>query len=54
MIGGAVAAAGAYMGTKAIVSTVQELGSLSDIAQRTKTSVEELTQATTAFNILGI
>lgn len=54
MIGGAVAAAGAYMGTQAIVQSISTLGSLSDIAQRTKTSVEELTQATTAFNILGV
>lgn len=53
-IGAGIAAAGAYMGARGITNSINELGSLSDIAQRTSTSVEELTSATQAFNILGI
>jgi len=54
MLGGALAAAGAYMGLRSIVSGINELGKLSDIAQKTSTSVDELTQSATAMNILGI
>lgn len=54
MVGGALAAAGAYLGFRAIKGGVEELGHLSDIAQKTSTNVAELTQAATAFNVLGL
>lgn len=54
MLGGALAAAGAYMGLRQIAGGIKELGKLSDIAQKTSTSVDELTQSATAMNILGI
>ena len=54
MMGGALAAAGAYMGFDKIISGVNQLGHLSDIAQKTATSVDELTRATTALNVLGV
>lgn len=54
MVGGALAAAGAYMSFRAITGGIDELGHLSDIAQKTGTSVDELTKAVTAFNVVGI
>lgn len=54
LVGGAFAAAGAYLGFQAIAGVINELGHLSDIAQKTSTSVDELTRAATAFNVLGI
>lgn len=54
MVGGAIAAAGAYLGFRAVKGGIEELGHLSDIAQKTSTNVAELTQAATAFNVLGI
>lgn len=54
MVGGALAAAGAYLGFRAVKGGIDELGHLSDIAQKTSTNVAELTQAATAMNILGI
>lgn len=54
VLGGALAAAGAYFGVRGIVSGIQELGHLSDIAQKTNTSVDDLTQTATAMNVLGI
>lgn len=53
-VGGAVAAAGAYLSFRAVADGVNELGRLSDIAQKTSTSVAELSRATTGLNILGI
>ena len=53
-LGGALAAAGAYLGASAFVSGIKELGSLSDTAQRASVSVDELTKASTAMSILGI
>lgn len=54
LVGGAFAAAGAYLGFRAVAGGINELGHLSDIAQKTSTSVDELTRAATAFNVLGI
>ena len=54
MLGGALAAAGAYMGLRSIANGITELGKLSDIAQKSSLSVDELTKSATAMNILGI
>lgn len=54
MVGGALAAAGAYMSFRAIKGGIDELGHLSDIAQKTSTNVDELTAATAAMGALGI
>ena len=54
MLGGALAAAGAYLSFRAIKSGIDELGKLSDIAQKTSANVGELTQASTALSILGV
>lgn len=54
MLGGAIAAAGAYLGFRAIKGGIDELGHLSDVAMKTSTSVDELTQAATAMSALGI
>ena len=54
MLGGALAAAGAYLGFRAIKGGIDELGHLSDIAQKTSTSVGELTQSAAAMGALGI
>lgn len=54
MLGGALAAAGAYLGFRAIKGGIDELGHLSDVAMKTSTSVDELTQAATAMSVLGI
>ncbi len=54
MLGGALAAAGAYLGFRSISNTINELGNLSDIAMRAGTSVDELTKASTAFQIAGL
>lgn len=53
-VGAGIAAAGAYMGTQAIVGTINELGQLSDMSQRTGASVEDLTRTFNAFEILGL
>ena len=54
LLGGALAAAGSYLGARAIVSGINELGNLSDVAQATSTSVDELTKSSNALQILGI
>ena len=54
VVGGAISAASAYLSVRAVGSAIQELGELSDIAQKTSTSVDELTRATTAMGVLGI
>ncbi len=54
MLGGALAAAGAYLSFNAVKSGVDELGKLSDIAMRTSTNVDDLTRASTALSILGV
>lgn len=54
MVGGALAAAGSYLGFRAVSAGIDRLGHLSDIAQKTSTNVSELTKAATAMNVLGI
>jgi len=54
MVGGAISALGAYMGFRAIKGGIDELGHLSDIAQKTSTNVGELTQTVAAMSALGI
>ena len=54
MLGGAMAAAGAYFGFRSIAGAINELGTLSDIAQKSSLSVEELTKSATALNVLGV
>ena len=54
MVGGAIAAAGAYLGFRAIKGGIDELGRLSDVAQKANVSVDALTSATAAFGALGI
>ena len=54
MLGGALAAAGAYLGASTFISGIKDLGALSDTAQKASVSVDELTKASTAMSILGI
>lgn len=54
MVGGAIAAAGAYLSFAAVKGGIDELGYLSDVAQKTNTSVDELTQTSVALGALGI
>lgn len=54
IMGGAIAAAGAYLSVRSIAGGVEELGKLDDIAAKTKTNVSELSQAVTGFQILGV
>lgn len=54
MLGGSLAAAGAYLGFRNIISGFNELGSMSDIAQKTSTNVGELTSMLTSLAVLGI
>lgn len=53
-IGGALAAAGAYLSVRAVGGAVKELGAMSDAAMRAGMSVEFLTKATTAFQVAGL
>ena len=54
MVGGAIAAAGAYLSFRVIAGGVNELGHLSDVAQKTSTDVGELTRTAAAFSALGV
>jgi len=54
MVGGAIGALGAYFSFRAVKGGIDELSHLSDVAQKTGTSVEELTKAATALSVLGI
>lgn len=54
VVGGALAAAGAYLSVRAVAGAVNELGHLSDVAQKTSTSVSDITKATTGLQVLGI
>jgi len=54
MLGGALAAAGAYMGFSKISEGISELSHLSDIATKANTSVDDLTKTATAMDVLGI
>lgn len=54
MMGGALAAAGAYVGFRALASNINEMGKLSDQAMKAGMSVEDLTRAATAFQVAGL
>lgn len=54
MMRGAIAGAGAYFGARAIAGTVNELGRMSDLAMKAGMSVEDLTRASTAFQVAGL
>jgi len=54
IMGGAIAAAGAYLSFRSIKGGIDELGSLSDMAMKAGTSVEFLTKTSTAFQIAGL
>ena len=54
VMGGAIAAAGAYLSFRSIKSGIDELGSLSDMAMKAGTSVEVLTKTSTAFQVAGL
>ncbi len=54
MLGGALAAAGTYFGFRSIAGAINELGTLSDIAQKSSLCVDDLTKSATALNVLGI
>ena len=54
MLGKAIGAAGVYLGVRSISRAINELGNLSDLAMRAGTSVDELTRASTAFQIAGL
>lgn len=53
-LGGALAAAGAYLSLRSIGGAIGQLGQLSDFAMKAGTSVEFLTKATTAFQVAGL
>ena len=54
MVGGALGALGAYFTFRSIKGGIDELGHLSDVAQKTNTNVGELTQTAAAMSALGI
>lgn len=54
VIGGALAAAGAYLSFRSIVNGINELGSLSDMAAKAGVSVDALTRSATAFQVAGL
>lgn len=54
IMGGAIAAAGAYLSLRSVKGGIDELGNLSDMAMKAGTSVEFLTKATTAFQVAGL
>ena len=54
VLGGAIAAAGAYLSLRSIGGAIGQLGQLSDLAMKAGTSVEFLTKATTAFQVAGL
>ena len=54
IMGGAIAAAGAYLSLRSVKGGIDELGNLSDQAMKAGTSVEFLTKTATAFQIAGL
>lgn len=54
VMGGAIAAAGAYLSLRSIGGAIGQLGQLSDLAMKAGMSVEFLTKATTAFQVAGL
>ena len=53
-LGGALAAAGAYLSLKSINGAFNDLAKMSDLAMRAGTSVEFLTKSVTAFKVAGL
>ena len=54
IMGGAIAAAGAYLSVRSIKSGIDELGNLSDLAMKAGTSVDALTKSALAFQVAGL
>lgn len=54
MVGGALGALSAYFTFRSIKGGIDELGHLSDVAQKTSTNVGELTQTAAAMSALGV
>lgn len=54
MLGGALAAAGAYLGIHAITAGINELGKLSDMAASCATSTDDLTKTMLAMQVVGV
>lgn len=54
IMGGAIAAAGAYLSLRSVKGGIDELGRLSDMAMKSGASVEFLTKATAAFQVAGL
>ena len=54
VLGGAIAAAGAYLSLRSIKGGIDELGNLSDMAMKAGTSVDTLTKSALAFQVAGL
>lgn len=54
LLRGAITAAAGYLSFRTVHNGIQELGHLSDVAMKAGTSVEELTKAAAAMDVLGI
>lgn len=54
VMGGAIAAVGAYLSLRSIKGGVDELGNLSDMAMKAGTSVDTLTKSALAFQVAGL
>lgn len=54
VMGGAIAAAGAYLSIRSIKAGIDELGTLSDLAMKAGTSVDTLTKSALAFQVAGL
>lgn len=53
-VGGAIAAAGAYLSFRSVKGAIDELGGLSDMAMKAETSVEALTKTSLALQVAGL
>lgn len=54
LLRGAITAAAGYLSFRTVHNGIKELGHLSDVAMKAGTSVEELTKAAAAMDVLGI
>ena len=54
MMGGAIAAAGAYLSFRSIKGAIDEMRTINDVAMRANVSAEEVQKLTKALSILGI
>lgn len=54
VMGGAIAAAGAYLSLRSVKGGIDELGNLSDMAMKAGTSVDTLTKSALAFQVAGL